>query len=112
MKKFESLNPEVFVFDLFQEVRRQIDLRRDSIIEQAHKNSEAMIKQLNELEAEIKANINKSVDREEGLDELRSVKVPQWEQLLKNPNIELDKLQSLLSEINQSLVSLDEKIKQ
>ena len=58
-----------------------------------------MIKQLNELEADIKANI-KSVKRE-GLDELKSVKVPQWEQLLKNPEIELDQLQSLLTEINQ-----------
>ena len=109
MERLEK-DPEVFVFDIFQEVRRQIDLRRDSIIEEAHKNSEAMIKQLNELEAEIKANI-KSVKRE-GLDELKSVKVPQWEQLLKNPKIELGKLQSLFTEINQSVVSLDENIKQ
>ena len=58
-----------------------------------------MIKHLNQLEKKIKANI-KFVNRE-GLDELKSVKVPQWEQLLKNPEIELDQLQSLLTEINQ-----------
>ena len=49
LKKFEK-DPDAFIFDIFQELRRQIDLHRDQSIEKTRKQSQEMIEQLSELE--------------------------------------------------------------
>ena len=62
LKKLEK-DPEIYVFAIFEEIRRQIDFHRDQIIEKTQKQSQEMIDRLNKLEKEIKANV-KSVERD------------------------------------------------
>ena len=52
-------NPENFFYDYFADLRFQIDLHRDEMIEDINRNSENLLKQLKELENQIRANPNK-----------------------------------------------------
>ena len=54
VKEHDSLNSDNLIYDYFSNLRNQVDLHREQLIEQINKRSDEIIKQLKEMEANCK----------------------------------------------------------
>ena len=62
VKEHDSLNSDNLIYDYFSNLRNQVDLHREQLIEQINKRSDEIIKQLKEMEANCKLNSSKLED--------------------------------------------------
>ena len=56
IKEHESLNSDNLIYDYFSNLRNEVDLHREQLIEQINKRSDEIIKQLKEMEESFKLN--------------------------------------------------------
>ena len=99
MNDYENIDPDVYVFDYFGEIRNKVDLHREELKKEVDQKSDEIIQQLKKREEKCKSNLSKI--EKTNLDELKKRNVPSWKLQLRNPNkneIELNELSSLLND--------------
>lgn len=106
VETFELKDPGTFVYDKFQELRRQIDLQREEVKLKTDKEYFARLEEVKRLE--IEANENLAKVQKVSLEEFKTVKVPEWERLLDDSKISSAKLKPMLDE----MAGFDAKLKQ
>ena len=95
-------NPENFFYDYFADLRFQIDLHRDEMIEDINRNSENLLKQLKELENQIRANPDKieKMQRNDYINE-------NFSDILRQPELNSEMLFNLHSAMSNNLGKLE-----
>jgi hypothetical protein len=83
-------DPDTFIYDYFADLRNQIDLHRDEMIQEINKKSEQILRELNDLETEMKTNLKKME-----IINLSDFYQENSRQILREPDLNSDKLISL-----------------
>ena len=94
-KNYEPLDPDVYVYDYFAEIRNKVDLHREELIKEIHERSEAIIKQLKEKEEKCKLNAAKI-----GKNKFEIIK--SWKLEARKAEKNQDELSQLLNKIKRT----------
>ena len=105
-KQSDLADQDRFVYDYFADLRNQIDMHRDEMIEEIRKNSEKLLNQLSDLEKEVHENKNK-VEKINYTDFIND----DWKSTLRDPNIESVALNKIKSDLGNKIIEFDKKIK-
>jgi WD40 repeat protein len=105
IKEHESINSDEIIYDYFAELRNQVDLHRDQIIEQIHKKSQEILALLKEQEVLFKMNSENLFKSD--LNQIKQETLLFWKNRMRNPlfteakaKILLDKITDKTNKIN------------
>jgi hypothetical protein len=108
LKEHENLNSENLIYDYYSNIRNQVDLHREQLIEQINKNSEEIIKQLKEMEEKCKLNAANLVKM--NLDKLINKDMNEYKYQLRQPYLKDYDLNILYSDINDMIDDIQQDI--
>ena len=102
IENYEKVDPDSYVFDYFSEIRNKVDLHREELKKEIDHISDQIIQDLKEREKKCKSNLAKI--EKINLDELKNVNLPNWKQILRNPNINKVELSELSFNLSENLI--------
>jgi hypothetical protein len=108
IKEHDSLNSENIIYEYFLNLRNQVDLHREQLIEEINKRSEEIIKQLKEME--IKSKLNAAKIEKINLDELKNENMTSFKLQLRKPNLSDDDDNNLNCDINDAINDIQNDI--
>ena len=109
IKEYEDIDPDVYVYEYFGEIRNQVDLHREELISNINARYDEIINQLKEKEQkcqQYKPNFKK-VD----LIQLKKQFMPTWLKFMRMTNKSQDELNNLLENINNKLEQIQNQTK-
>jgi hypothetical protein len=107
IKEYDLIETDVYVYDYFNEIRNQVDLHREQLIEKIHKQSEEMLALLKQQEEGYKKN---SVYLMRILFTLKTIKLPGWRKEIRCTEANEHEVETLFNEINQTIFEMENEI--
>ena len=95
--EYVSLDPNVYIYDNFAEIRNKVDLHREESIKEIHERSDEIIRQLKEKEEQCKLNAAKIAKINLNLDNLEL-----WKREIRKVEKNQNELRQLLDELNRN----------
>ena len=108
IKEHERLDSQVIVYDSFFNLRNQVDLHREELIEQINKRSDEIIKQLKEMEDNCRSNAEK-LDKLK-LDRLKNEDISMFRRDLRVPDLDDYNLNELYCDVNDLIDDIQNDI--
>ncbi len=107
-EKSKLSRPEEYIYDYFAEIRNKIDLHREESMQEIQKQSDALLKELNDLEDKCKVNQT----RLEPLcfDVIKNKEVVEIKDSLRKPDISEQELDQLLVKMKSNIKDVQDKI--
>ena len=109
IKKYEDIEPEVYIDGYFYEIRNKVDLHREELKKDIDDKSDEIIRILKEKEEKCKLNAKKI--EKINLDELKQDTLPSFKQKFRSPVINHNQLNDLLSKMNQNIEDIEYYVK-
>jgi hypothetical protein len=103
-----GLNSENLIYEYFSNLRNQVDLHREQMIEEIHKRSEEILKQLKELEERCKMNAAK-VEKINSY-QFKNTDMNEYKIQLRQPDLKQFDLNKLYSDINDKIDDIQDDI--
>jgi WD40 repeat protein len=109
IKEYEKIDPDVFIYDYFAELRNKVDLHREELIKKINEKADEIIKQLKEKEDKCKSN---SKNRQKiNLNELKDEELATFKHKLRILEINQNELNDLLSKMNEHVKIIQNETK-
>jgi hypothetical protein len=108
IEEHENLNSENLIYDYYSNIRNQVDLHREQLIDEIIKRSEEIIKQLKVLEEKCK--LNSAMLKKMDLDQFKNNDIGDLKYTLREPYLTHYDLNKLYSDINDKIDDIQEDI--
>ena len=108
IEQYKPTQAEVTIYDFFAKLRNQIDLHREQMIEEIHKQSEEMLVLLKQQEEMYKKNAENLTKID--LKEVKNKKLPEWKKKIRNPEMSEYEVNFILDEINDKIFEIEQVI--
>lgn len=107
LKEHESIDSTELIYDYFANLRNKVDLHRDQMIEQIHKQSDQILRQLKYQEDIFNLN-SKSLSKID-LNKLKNEYISIWKFQLRNPSLTENEMKIFLNEIDDkaNMIQMD-----
>jgi WD40 repeat protein len=109
IKEYEKIDPDVYIYDYFAEIRNKVDLHREELIKEINYISNEIIKQLKDKEE--KCNSNKTKLEPVNFERIKKEELPFLWNKLRTPDINRDELNELLSIMKDQIKHVQNEIK-
>jgi aspartate 1-decarboxylase len=109
IKDYEKLDPEVYIYDYFAELRNKVDLHREELFKEINERADEIIKQLKEKEEKCKSNSNNL--EKMNLNKLKDEELATFKHKLRIAEINQNELNDLLLKINEHVKTIQNENK-
>ena len=107
IEQYKPTQAEVTIYDFFAKIRNQMDLHREQLIEEIHKQSEQMMALLKQQEEIYKKNAENLMN---DLEELKAKQLPEWKKQIRNPETRKYQVKALSIVINSKISEIEKDI--